>query len=257
MASSTTTSAFSAFRDEPDRGPTRQRLDALWERHRSRYKRLVTRPVSELSLRASFHVRPTSVRAYANEVPAGTIPDCASCTNLCCAGIENLVSLRLVDVATLIDIGRTDLISRTKPRFTPRMMERRPALFELMGSELWRTLPVLRQVGPERRCAALTDDDRCGIHPHWPTSCDRFPYTMIGRRKVVWGSRCPSKRTDPSFEDRRQQMFERAIDVYNERIRDAVLLHHARQELEELGIGAFLIRRNEDPFEPPPRLPIY
>lgn len=238
-------------------GPVRRELDALWNRYRSRWRRLLHRPVQELALRASFDVNEVSLRRYANRVPKGTIPDCPSCTNLCCAGLENLVSLRLTDVATLLDLDRPDLMTKKKPRFSPRMMERRPALFELMGSELWRTLPVMRQVGPERRCAALTDDDRCSIHPHWPLSCDRFPYTMVGGRKVVWGTRCPSRQQDIDFERRRHQMFARAIDVYNERIKDAVLLHHARDELEALGFGPYLVGPDENPFEAPPSLPIY
>lgn len=198
----------------------------------------------------------TTLRRYANKVPKGMVPDCPKCTQICCAGLENLVSLRLVDVATLLDVGRADLISRTKPRFPPSLVQRRPALFELAGSELFRTLPVLRQIGPDRRCAALTDDDRCSLHPHWPVSCDRFPYTMVQGRRVVWGSRCPSKQQAPQWAERGQQMFARAIDVYNERIRDAVLIHHARRELDSIGIGEFLTRPDEDPFERA-ALPLY
>jgi hypothetical protein len=51
-------------------------------------------------------------------------------------------------------------------------------------------------------------------------------------------------------------MFDAAVETYNLRVCDAVLLTHARSELEQLGIGAFLTAPGEDPFEPPPRLPV-
>ena len=44
-------------------------------------------------------------------------------------------------------------------------------------------------------------------------------------------------------------MVERAGQTYNERIKDAVLLTHARKRLNELGIGAFLSDPQNPEFE--------
>ncbi len=233
-------------------GATSEGLEAVWRRYESAWKRLLSpRAITELQLRASFDIDLIAPWRIANKIPKGTIPDCASCDDICCAGLENVVSLRLVDVAMLIDIDRTDLMSKQKPNFPKAWLRTRPMLYELVGSELWRALPVMRQVGEHRICAALTPDLRCGIHPSWPTSCERFPYTLsAARRQVTWGTRCPSKQLGPEHEQRSEQLFQSSIVAYNERVKDAVLLAHAREELDALGIGAWITKPDEDPFEP-------
>jgi Fe-S-cluster containining protein len=235
-----------------------QRLDDLWGRYRNKWRRLFSaKAIAELELRASFDVDTLSAWRIANRIPKGTIPDCPRCTDICCSGLENVVSLRLTDVALLIDIDRTDLMSKRKPNFPAHMLRSRPALRELVASELWRSLPVLVQVGEERICAALSPERRCSIHPHWPSSCERFPYTLSAvRREVVWGRRCPAKKSGPEWEERSTELYRASIEAYNKRIMDAVLLTHARRELHELGIGRWLIEKDEDPFEPRSGLPI-
>lgn len=212
----------------------------------------------ELVLRASFDPDLIAPAKIANRVPPATVPDCARCSQVCCAGLENTVSLRLKDIATLMDLGRTDLISKKKPNFPAWMLRERPHLAELIASELFRTLPVIRQDPASRICAALSKDIRCTLYPHWPTSCERFPYTLSAvRREVQWGRRCPEKKRSPEFAERSRELFAASVAAYNERVRDAVLLAHARRKLDTLGIGAFLTSKNEDPFEPrPDGLPI-
>ena len=243
---------------EPPRGPVQDGLAALWSRYRSKWRRLFsTRMIAELELRASFDVDTLSAWRIANRIPKGTIPDCPRCTDICCSGLENVVSLRLSDVALLIDIDRTDLMSRKKPIFPAHMMRTRPALHELVASDLWRTLPVLVQVGEERICAALSPQNQCTLYPSWPSSCERFPYTLSAiRRDVVWGRRCPAKKTGVEHVERSKQLYRAAIEAYNRRIMDAVLITHARRELDELGVGRWLIQKDEDPFEPRHGLPI-
>src|SRR5262249_47265398 len=93
----------------PPPGPTLAALDALWARYHGSWRRLLSRgAITELRLRASFDVDLMSPWRIANKIPKGTIPDCASCDDICCAGIENVVSLRLRDIAVFIDLGRTD-----------------------------------------------------------------------------------------------------------------------------------------------------
>ena len=240
--------------DEPSIGPTQAGLDALWARHRSRWRRLLSpHMVKELVLRASFDVDLIAPHRIANLVPKGTIPDCEACPNVCCAGLENVVSLRLKDVAQLVDMDRTDLMTKQKPNFPRWMLAERPNLAELVASTLWRALPVMRQVGDLNVCAALGRDMKCTLYPRWPTSCERFPYSLSAARRVVqWGTRCPVKRRDPLYEARSQALFEASIGAYNERIRDAVLLAHARPDLDALGLGAWITGPGEDPFAPRP-----
>jgi hypothetical protein len=235
------------------RGPVSEGLEALWSGYRSAWRRLLSpRAITELRLRASFDVDLIAPWRIANKIPKGTIPDCASCDDICCAGLENVVSLRLRDVAMLIDIDRTDLMTKKKPNFPRAWLRTRPNLHELVGSELWRALPVMRQVGEQRICAALTPDLKCGIHPSWPTSCERFPYTLSAvRRDVTWGTRCPSRRVGTEHIERSEELYWSAIDAYNERVKDAVLLAHAEEELDALGLGAWITKSGEDPFEPP------
>jgi hypothetical protein len=238
-------------------------LDALWGSWRSRWRRLLSRhAITELTLRASFDLDLLAPERIASRVPLGMVPDCPSCQDVCCAGVENVVSLRLRDVAVLIDLGRTELIQRKKPHFPPAVAASRPMLAELTASALWRTLPVMQQVGEDRVCAALTERLSCSLHPDWPLSCARFPYSLVAaRREIVWGTRCEPRRMASDEVPRSKAMRQAAVDVYNERIRDAVLLAHARPQLEALGIGRFLIAPDEDPFEsrepaPRTRLPI-
>jgi Fe-S-cluster containining protein len=242
----------------PPPGPCEQGLDRLWDRHRHGWRRLLSKQLAiEIQLRAAFDTELIAPWEVASQVPPATIPDCEACTDTCCAGIENLVSLRLVDVASLIDLDRTDLIAKEKPRFPESMLKDRPHLAELMESLLWRTLPVLRQVGESRVCAALGADRKCTIHPRWPTSCERFPYSLAAaRRQVSWGSRCRWEKKGEALEARSRELADAAVAAYNERVRDAVLLHHARPELDALGIGAFLVKLTDSPFEPKGRLPI-
>ncbi len=233
------------------RGDTEAALDALWAKHHSGLGRLFSaRALDELALRASFDLDLLVPERIKQRIQPGTIPDCERCDDICCAGLENLVSLRLSDIASLIDLERTDLIQRKKPRFPESLLAARPHLQELTHSELWRTLPVLRQIGESHICAALSTELRCTLHPRWPLSCERFPYTLkAARREVVWGLRCPSQTSSSENVERSQEMFEATVDAYNGRVRDAVLLKHARRDLDELGVGQFLIGPKEDPFE--------
>lgn len=238
--------------DAPAPGPVEAALDGLWQNYRQSWKRLLSAGMmKELVLRASFDPGIVAPWRIANAVPKGTVPDCPACTNICCAGVENVVSLRLRDVAMLIDIGRTDLMSKAKPNFPSWMLHDRPLLKELVVSELWRALPVMRQEGDLQACAALDLDTlKCSLNPNWPTTCERFPYTLnMGRKQVVWGSRCPSKDQAPKHLERSEALFDATINAYNERVKDAVLLAHARPALQTLGLADWITGPKEDPFE--------
>ncbi len=238
--------------DAPAPGPVESALNSLWHNYQHSWKRLLSTGVmKELMLRASFDPDVIAPWRITNAIPKGTVPDCPACTNICCAGVENVVSLRLRDIAMLIDIGRTDLMSKLKPNFPAWMLHERPLLKELVASELWRALPVMRQQGDLQACAALDLDTlQCSLNPNWPTTCERFPYTLnMVRKQVVWGSRCPSKHQDPRHLERGEALFQATITAYNERVKDAVLLAHARPALKTLGVGDWITGAKEEAFE--------
>lgn len=236
-------------------GTVSEALETLWQRHRQPARRLLSwRWRRELVLRQRFSVRPVDWTKVTDEIPRDQVPDCGRCTDLCCGGLENVVSLRLRDLATLIDLGRTDLIARRKPRFPESLLRERPSLRPWIQSTLWRTLPVVEQVGPHRTCAALVQG-QCSLYPHWPTSCARFPYT-IGEGRLRWGLRCrtPAPLPSPKHASR---MRAAAAATYDRRIEDAVLLSHARADLDAIGLGAWLTDPNDsDAWEAPSRLEI-
>ncbi len=168
--------------------------------------------------------------------PPGKINDCTGCTDICCIGPRSTVLLRLRDIATLIDIGREDLISQDKPRFSTAEIAQRPALRRHVGSSGWDIFPVLAQ-NSMGACAALTLDGKCEIYPNWPLSCARFPYALHNNfREVFFSRRCDSFWVRPDAEQPVRDMAQAAVDAYNERIKDLVLLEYAAEPLTKLGL---------------------
>jgi Fe-S-cluster containining protein len=164
------------------------------------------------------------------------INDCACCTDICCVGKRSTVLLRLRDIAMLMDLGRTDLISSAKPTFSADELAARPALRRNISSRAWSTFPVLAQ---DRRgaCRALTDQGKCALYPHWPLSCARFPYAFhAGGSLVFFSPRCRSFWIRNDVADRVNAMARAAVAAYNERIKDVILLAYARERLGELGL---------------------
>ena len=220
--------------------PTVQALQRLWESvahkplwappHFWRYLKL--RRQMRLTL-----LDPQRVRVAA---PEGKFNDCGSCTDLCCVGPHSTVLLRLQDIATLHDLGRTDLFTLQKPSFAAPALAQRPALRRQINSAAWRVFPVLRQ-DSMRACAALNRDGKCTLYPHWPLACARFPYALhLDDMEVFYSRRCQSFWIHPSGRERATPMAMAAVAAYNERIKDAVLLAYARQGLDGLGLLKYL-----------------
>jgi Fe-S-cluster containining protein len=170
----------------------------------------------------------------------GKINDCTSCTDICCSGPRSTVLLRLRDIATLMDIGRVDLMTHAKPRFSPEELRARPALRRQVRSEAWSRFPVLRQ-NAFGACEALTAAGKCSIYPHWPLACARFPFALdVGSQDIFYSQRCQSFWVHPRAAIRAQQMAVAAVASYNERIKDLVLLEYAPERLAELGLTRHL-----------------
>ncbi|MEE8409574.1 MAG: hypothetical protein V3T05_08215 [Myxococcota bacterium] len=182
-------------------------------------------------------VRPERTKVIA---PSGKVNDCAGCNDICCVGPHSTVMLRLRDIATLIDIDRTDLIVTEKPTFSQAELEARPALRRTTASDAWRIFPVLRQ-NRYHACAALTADGLCSLYPHWPMSCARFPYSYhADDDEIFYSQRCDSYWVRPDTRANADSMARLAVEGYNERIKDMVLIAYARDRLEETGLARYL-----------------
>ena len=70
--------------------------------------------LTTLKLRRRFDLRPLQDERI-GEGPS-KVPDCAACTARCCAQPQNEVSLRLIDIARLLDGGHAAGIDRDRAR---------------------------------------------------------------------------------------------------------------------------------------------
>ncbi len=228
--------------------PTVEALEALWTEVSSRP--LWARPNFWRYLRLRWRTRLTKVDPNVLRIlpPAHKLNDCSACTEICCVGARSTVLLRLRDIAALMDTGRTDLISAAKPSFSPQDLGDHTALERQVNTVEWHRFPVLRQ-DEMGACAALTVQGRCGLYPHWPLSCARFPYALIpdaygSGGQVFYSRRCDSFWIEPEHDDQAAaqvtQMTVAAAHTYNERIRDLVLLAYAPDALERLGLMRYL-----------------
>jgi Fe-S-cluster containining protein len=153
-----------------------------------------------------------------------------------------VVLLRLVDVAALVDAGLQQHMTLEKPLFSRGQVAQNPALADLLQSEAWRVMPILRQ-DVTRTCSLLTANNQCGAYPAWPLSCARFPYSLdVFRGRVFYAASCHHALQDatPAGRAKEAALVEAAVDAYNQRLRDAVLVRVARKELEALGLGPFV-----------------
>ena len=174
-------------------------------------------------------------------VPPGKVNDCSGCTELCCVGHNQTVSLRFRDIATLIDLGSTDLITKDKPAFDAQTLEQKPALKRTLASQAWQRFPVLKQ-NAFGACRALSTEGKCTLYPHWPTSCARFPYALdIEFEAITYSPRCRSFWIRPDAGAKIEAMKVAAVAAYNERIKDLVLLAYAPAQLADLGLTAHLV----------------
>ena len=220
--------------------PTVKALDELW-------KEIQDRPLwapptfwkwLKLNLRMrTRHLNAEKVRIIA---PQYKVNECASCTDNCCIGPHSTVLLRLRDIATLIDIERTDLMTHQKPKFSEQALSSRHALKLQTASSDWKSFPILKQ-NSFHACAALDTDGQCTLFPHWPSACARFPYALDAENlEVFYSRRCDSFWVRPDAEEQVHAMRKAAVAAYNERVKDQLILAFAEKELAELGLTRFL-----------------
>jgi Fe-S-cluster containining protein len=222
-------------------GPLEQRLAALWRQARFR----PWRPAHWgrwLRMRQRYDLTPLKVSQLRVRVPPRLVPDCEACEEVCCTGRSRVVSLRLLDVARLIDAGLAQHITTQRPQFTLAELDQSPALRDRVDSDLWRWFPVLTQ-DATATCTLLDERLRCRAHPAWPLSCARFPYALnVAARTIFLAPSCRSTRTVQPHELGApvRALVDAAVAAYNEQIRDLILVHVARAELEQLGLLRYL-----------------
>lgn len=220
-------------------GPAVRALDALWLQVSAQPLWLPPNFWRFLKLRRKIELREVQRKDFHITTPAPLVTSCRACTDTCCVGKKNTVSLRLVDIAWLLDLGRTELIANDKPTFTEDETSR--ARHRFTESSTFKMFPVLRQDARER-CLALSASGDCTLYPDWPLSCARFPYSIdLTEREIFYSPRCASFSRVGSFDEPRiRVMIDAALSAYNQRIRDWILLDYAWAELEKIGVTRFL-----------------
>lgn len=197
---------------------------------------------ASLSLHRRFHLRLLRVGELRIAVPTGKLPDCDSCLEVCCTGPNAVVSLRLRDVAALTDAGLERFIVRrersSNPSHAPRPKTSTWARREADGSVFHQAFPVLAR-DATGTCALLTEERHCGAWPAWPLSCARYPYALDLQAKVIfWAAGCASHTLVAASEvaPRVRGLVRAVVDSYNARVKDIVMVHMARAELDDMGL---------------------
>jgi Fe-S-cluster containining protein len=223
-----------------DDGEVARALENLWREARHRLfhpKRVLT----WFSLRRRFDLRfmrPQEVKVL---VPRGTVPDCESCTDICCTGPNAVVSLRLADIARLVDKGLDRFIVHERPP-APPVKAMSWARYEMETSVFAQMFPVLAR-DATGTCLLLDENLRCTAFPAWPVSCARYPYALDAlRREVFLAKGCRSHRlvTLDDAPGSVVKLVDASVRAYNERIRDIILVHTALPELHMLGLTRHL-----------------
>ena len=167
------------------------------------------------------------------------LPDCASCPQNCCHGAENTVSLRLVDIARLLDAGLEDAIDMDNQSFKndPYFQKEKKAL-KYLNNDNWNLFPVLKRVN--NICPYRDQDNHCTIYEHRPITCRRFPYIITQNKKnIVFSKKCYSTKKEDN-PPKQKELLQAALDSYNEKIKDLILIHYAQEELQKIELAQWL-----------------
>jgi len=222
-------------------GPLERALLATWPEV-TRRLRQPRSWLKALRLRSQFRLSPLRRSQVRVIIPARQVPDCEACEEVCCAGPTRTVSLRLLDIAALIDAGLESAITHERPRFSVAQRDRNPALDRMIRSPFWSCFPVLRQ-DRTGTCSLLDEKLACRAHPAWPLSCARYPFSLnLGAQTVFWAPACKSpgwERPD-ALSPTASRLVDATLRAYNERIRDIVMLTVARDLLVGLGLDSYL-----------------
>lgn len=220
--------------------PTVRALDDIWNEVQSRPLWAPTTFWKWFKLNLRMRTRLIDEKKVDIIAPRYKVNECASCTDNCCIGPHSTVLLRLRDIATLIDLDRTELMTHEKPKFSEDVLASRHALKRQTESRDWNEFPVLKQ-NSFHACGALDIEGRCTLYPHWPETCARFPYSLdTDNLEVFYSRRCDSFWVRPDAQNEVHAMREAAVAAYNSRIKDQLMLAFAQERLRDLGLVRFL-----------------
>jgi Fe-S-cluster containining protein len=230
------------------KGSLNKDLEELWKKAKGR----VYQPgylVKTFRLRRYFELRSIQLHEVKVEILKSQVPDCDNCVDICCTGPNAVVSLRLSDIARLVDAGLSQHIVRPRPDATDegKVQGKRLPVFsrashDLKESLYSRVFPVLSR-DKTGTCTLLDENRLCGAYPGWPLSCARYPFALdADNKRMFWAAGCGEKTLLPATETagRVRDLVEACLRSYNERIKDVVLLHVALPELFDMGFFEFL-----------------
>jgi Fe-S-cluster containining protein len=219
--------------------PTERRLHELWMGPVRKAMLRLRSVLRNLRLARRYRLRPLRLEDLEMRVPDGMVPDCASCQDTCCRGPQNTISLRLEDVARLVDAELEWAITTEKPTYSDEMRERYASLRTIERLDTYRFFPVLKRK-PDGTCIFLDDAGRCSIHELRPLRCRRFPYRLDDALTGIdYSPACRFPRHDGTPGQTRE-LAQAAVDTYNAKIRDLVMLEYGRDALERLDLMRYL-----------------
>ena len=219
-------------------------LQHLWQK--SRYKLYYPSHWRlHLFLRRHYDLQILKPKDVSVAEPHGLAPDCDNCTFLCCTGPNSEVSLRLLDIAKLVDSGFENYITHERVQtinLRQSTQNLSSARQTLLDSTFGQIFPVLKR-DKYGSCQLLDKNLKCQAWPNWPLSCARYPYALsVHNCAIFYAKGCRSTKVLPYklASNKAKSLVRAALESYNERIRDIVLLHVAKPELQELGLLKYL-----------------
>ena len=196
---------------------------------------------SHLQLKRTFHLDFLKPHEFRLMVPSGVLTHCEQCENICCTGSHSRVSLNLLDIARLLDAKLNEHIKRA-PHDIEQQHAKQAAQEDAEASFFFKAFPLLKRDNTHT-CSLLQENLHCGAFPHWPLSCERYPFSVnLMNKTVFWAKGCEHQELhhEPEAHARSRQMYHAALQSYNQRIKDVVMLHMVMPELAALGVIDFL-----------------
>ncbi|MCP4503244.1 MAG: hypothetical protein GY822_25180 [Deltaproteobacteria bacterium] len=215
-------------------------LEALWPLAKKKLLSLKGIP-TWMRLKRRYDLRFLQIGELRVEVPAGLMPDCEGCTELCCTGPNAEVTLRMRDICALLDSGLQDAISVGERNVIDKK-EKYSTRWRMRQTFFGNVFPVLKR-DSTLTCVLLDEKRQCNAWPQWPLSCARYPYSVDATHKVLFlAGGCRSHRTMGAGDvpDAVRKLVRAAVDGYNERIKDLILLHLVLEEVHAIGVTPFL-----------------
>lgn len=220
---------------------TLEQLNTLWEEIKTKRFFRLKSFLLDLFLTFKYDLRMIDPKNVKLNMDPIQVPDCKTCPKNCCRGVENTVSLRLIDIARLIDAGLSDYIDKdNKIVIEDELAEKHPKILRNIRSDTWRKFPVLKRVNDI--CPLRDKDNKCTIYDVRPLTCRRYPYTLMDNLKEIrFSKHCINPKNIDALNDYAKEHFVTAIQVYNEKVKDLILIYHAKKELQDIGLSKYLI----------------